>query len=73
MQGVHRTRQNFKSMEECLVNRGLLEVSNARLDMTKTSWRWRAAEQYNTLPHAMKQLDIKEFKVQLKTFVKLRV
>ena len=56
-----------------MFHRGVLEVSNARLDLTKTSWRWRAAVQYNTLPHAMKQLDVKEFKVQLKTFVKLRV
>ena len=72
-QGVHRTRQNYQFVEEGLVDRGLLEVSRARLDVTNKSWRWRAAGQYKQLPNMMKKLNIKECKNQFKTWVKLNV
>ena len=56
-----------------MVDRGLLEVSRARLDVTNKSWRWRAAGQYKQLPNMMKKLNIKECKNQFKTWVKLNV
>ena len=70
---MHRTRQNYQSVEEGLVDRGLLEVWRAMLDVTNKSWRWRATGQYNQLPNTMKKFNVEEFKNQLKTWVKLNV
>ena len=73
MQVPHRTRQHFQFVNSDLVESGKLQVPRARLEVTNTSWRWRAAGQYDKLPYTMKQLNVAKFKDQLKSWVKNNV
>ena len=45
-----------------------------RLEISKNSFKWRAAQQYNQLPtHVRKSMSIQSFKLQVKTWIKTNV
>ena len=73
-EGGHRTRLHFHAVNDGLEDRGLLQITRARLDITNTSWRWRAAGLYDRLPLILKQKSsIKKFKGEYRLWVKKHI
>ena len=71
---THRTRQHYHTLtEDGLEDRGLLEISPGRLEITNSSWRWRGGKLYNQLPAHFKTGSHKMFKSQVIQWVKLNV
>ena len=67
---THGTRQNYMCVNGVLEPNGSLISAPARLDITKSSWRWRTVLLYNELPAAYRmETDIKQYKCYVKKWV----
>ena len=67
----HRTRQQYQAVGDHLEDNNKLRIIPARLGTTQSSWRWRAAVQYNALPLQCRQdISHKQFKTQVKQWAR---
>ena len=75
---IHRTPEYLSSMYDWNYNYPTRQATNElikpkgipRLDVSKRSFRWRAASQYNQMPQSLTQIeDIGVFKKELKTWI----
>ena len=67
----YSTRQHYICENGTVECNGKLMISSANLEMTKSSWRWRAATVFNSLPlHYRLEKEHSVFKQNVKEWIK---